>query len=111
MDYETFQDIGDEGSSSGPRMHGEDIDDFLARFTSINESHNKPQTLALMFTQTLSLDLPIALLALGIADTADNLATLRKSSEECMAIPIASDIFNHPRGLMDVGRLTIVSKR
>ena len=111
MDHETIQDIGDEGSSSGPRIHSQDIEDFLARFTSNNESHDKPQLLALIFSQPLSLDLLVAFLALGIADTADNLAPLRKTSEECMAISKASDMFNQSRGLMNVASLTAVSER
>ena len=40
MEHETSQDIGDEGSSSGLRMHGKDIEDFLARSTSNDESHH-----------------------------------------------------------------------
>ena len=92
-------------------MHGEDIEDFLARFTCNDESHDNPLTLPLIFTQPLSLDLPVAFLALGIADRADNLAALRNNSEECMAISIAPDIFNEPRGLMGVARLTFINER
>ena len=44
MELETVQDIGDEGSNSGPRIHSEDIEDFLARFTSNDESHHNPLT-------------------------------------------------------------------
>ena len=67
--------------------------------------------MALIITQPLNLDLPVSFLALSIADIADGLAALRKTSEERMAIYIASDIFNQLRCLTDFARLTIVSGR
>ena len=64
MEHETFQDIGDQGSSSGPRMHSEDIQDFLARFTCNNESHDNLLALALIFIQPLNLGFPVSFLSL-----------------------------------------------
>lgn len=108
---EIVQDVVDEGSSSVPRMHGEDIEDFLARSTRNHESRDNPLALAPVYSQPLSLDLPVAFLALGIADTAGSLPALRNSSEEFKAIYIASHIFDQPRCLADIARLTVVSER
>ena len=44
MEHGTVQDIGDEGFSSGLRVHGKDIEDFLARFTSNTNFYDKTLT-------------------------------------------------------------------
>ena len=111
MEAEIVQGVVDEGSSSVPRMHGEDNEDFLARSTRNHESRDTPLALALVYSQPLSLNPPVAFLALGIADTAGSLTALRNSPGESKAICIASHIFNQPRWLTDVARLTVVSER
>ena len=111
---EESQDSRDEDAIQDQRLPGESDEDFLARLSSNSESPDGPSALALFYSLPLHLPLPVAFLALNVAHTADNLPVLENSSTMSVAaasIYIASHIFNQPRSLVNIARLTGISER
>ena len=114
MRYDNVEAIGNEEPSDVPRTQGESVDDSLARLARNRETHDNPLPLALLYCQPLRLGLHVAILARGIADTADSMVTLRNDSVESIAaasVYIASHILNQTRSLADVARETTLTER
>lgn len=114
MEHETIQNIEDEEPVYDLDLQSHSAEELLTRLTSHSEPAENPLALALTYAHQLHLSPPVAFLALGIADTADNMTVLRNGNEEAIAaasVYIASHILNQPRSLTDVGRLTVISER
>lgn len=106
MEHESMHENEDEEPVYELGLQSESAEEFFTRLTSHSESNENPLALALIYTQQLHLSLPVAFLALGIADTADNMTVLRNGNAEAIAaasVYIASYILNQPRSLTDVG--------
>ena len=114
MEHESMQDNEDEEPVYDLGLQSESAEELLTRLTSHSEPNENPLALALVYAHQLHLSLPVAFLALGIADTADNMTVLRNGNAEAIAaasVYVASYIRNQPRSLTEIGRLTVVSER
>lgn len=109
-----MQDTEDEVLNRVQRHQGESDEDYLTRLSRDSESNDNPLALTLRYSEELNLTLPIAFLALNIADTADSLNTLEHHPVMAIAgasLYVASHLLNQRRSLAEIARLAAVSER
>lgn len=109
-----MEDTEDEELIRVQRLQGEVDWEYLSRLSRSSESNDSPHAFALRYSEELDLPLPIAFLALNIADTADTLDPLEVYSVMAIAgasVYIASHLLNRPKSLAETARLANVSER
>ena len=114
MEHELMQSLGDEETNHGPLAQVESVEEWIFRLSNNSEPHDSPLALAMRYSRSLDLGLPIPLFAANIADAADSYLDSRRDrpagSIAAASLYIASHILHEPRPLEQIARVTAVSE-